>query len=143
MRTIIPNNDRVVVRRIGPDNRDGFEVADTAKEKSPEGEVVASAVKQFLPGDRVMFGKYNGMEFNLDGEQLVILRSDEIFGKLAHQLPQLPPVEAGGLPLAKPALVPGRGPSDDRSVGCPAGCYFCVVPESQGPSDDGPFDPGP
>jgi chaperonin GroES len=90
---IRPLHDRVVVRRIaeGEQSRGGIIIPDTARERPQEGEVVAvgegkyrtDGVRQSLDvraGDRVLFGKYSGAEIKLDGEELLIMREDEIFG---------------------------------------------------------------
>jgi chaperonin GroES len=90
---IRPLHDRVVVRRIaeGEQSRGGIIIPDTARERPQEGEVVAvgegkyrtDGVRQSLDvraGDRVLFGKYSGSEIKLDGEELLIMREDEIFG---------------------------------------------------------------
>jgi chaperonin GroES len=90
---IRPLHDRVVVRRIaeGEQARGGIIIPDTARERPQEGEVVAvgegkyrtDGVRQSLDvraGDRVLFGKYSGSEIKLDGEELLIMREDEIFG---------------------------------------------------------------
>jgi chaperonin GroES len=74
--------------------RGGIIIPDTAKEKPQEGEVIAAGTGkrlesgQVIPlevkaGDRVLFGKYSGTEIKLDGEELLILREDEILGILA------------------------------------------------------------
>ena len=90
---IKPLHDRVIVRRIeeGEQVRGGIIIPDTAKEKPQEGEVVAvgegkyrdDGTRQTLDvraGDRVLFGKYSGSEVKLDGEELLIMREDEILG---------------------------------------------------------------
>jgi chaperonin GroES len=90
---IRPLHDRVVVRRIaeGEQSRGGIIIPDTARERPQEGEVVAvgegnyrtDGARQSLDvraGDRVLFGKYSGSEIKLDGEELLIMREDEIFG---------------------------------------------------------------
>ena len=90
---IRPLYDRVIVRRIveGEQARGGIIIPDTARERPQEGEVVTvgegkyrtDGVRQSLDvraGDRVLFGKYSGSEIKLDGEELLILREDEIFG---------------------------------------------------------------
>jgi chaperonin GroES len=70
--TIKPLHDRVIVRRI-EDNVNqtagGLFIPDSAKEKPQEGEVIAA-------GD----GKYSGSEIKIDGEELLIMREDEILG---------------------------------------------------------------
>jgi chaperonin GroES len=90
---ITPLHDRVIVRRIeeGEQVRGGIIIPDSAKEKPQEGEVVAvgagkykeDGTRQALDvkaGDRVLFGKYSGSEIKLDGEELLIMREDEILG---------------------------------------------------------------
>ena len=72
---IRPLHDRVIVRRIeeGEQIRGGIIIPDSAKEKPQEGEVVA-----------VGEGKYSGSEIKLDGEELLIMREDEILGIIAR-----------------------------------------------------------
>jgi chaperonin GroES len=94
---ITPLHDRVIVRRIdeGEQVRGGIIIPDTAKEKPQEGEVVAvgagkykeDGTRQALDvktGDRVLFGKYSGSEIKIDGEELMIMREDEILGIIAR-----------------------------------------------------------
>jgi chaperonin GroES len=94
---ITPLHDRVIVRRIeeGEQVRGGIIIPDSAKEKPQEGEVVAAGegkykedgTRQSLdvkPGDRVLFGKYSGSEIKIDGEELLIMREDEILGIIAR-----------------------------------------------------------
>jgi chaperonin GroES len=91
-----PLHDRVLIKRVEEQEtvRGGIIIPDTAKEKPQEGEVVAAGTGKRLengtviplevkPGDRVLFGKYSGTEIKLDGEELLILREDEILGILA------------------------------------------------------------
>jgi chaperonin GroES len=90
---IRPLHDRVIVKRIeeGEQVRGGIIIPDTAKEKPQEGEVIAvgegkykdDGTRQPLDvkaGDRVLFGKYSGSEIKIDGEELLIMREDEILG---------------------------------------------------------------
>jgi len=90
---ITPLHDRVIVRRIeeGEQVRGGIIIPDSAKEKPQEGEVVAAGEGKYKEdgtrqpldvkkGDRVLFGKYSGSEIKLDGEELLIMREDEILG---------------------------------------------------------------
>jgi chaperonin GroES len=94
---ITPLHDRVIVRRIeeGEQVRGGIIIPDTAKEKPQEGEVVAAGegkykedgTRQALDvkkGDRVLFGKYSGSEIKIDGEELMIMREDEILGIISR-----------------------------------------------------------
>ena len=94
---ITPLHDRVIVRRIeeGEQVRGGIIIPDSAKEKPQEGEVVAVGAGKYkedgtrqpldvTAGDRVLFGKYSGSEIKLDGEELLIMREDEILGIIAR-----------------------------------------------------------
>jgi chaperonin GroES len=94
MAEIRPLHDRVIVRRIDTNEvktSGGLFIPDSAKEKPQEGEVVAVGKGKLLDngtrvetdvkaGDRVLFGKYSGTEVKLDGEELRIMREDEILG---------------------------------------------------------------
>ena len=90
---IKPLHDRVIVKRIeeGEQIRGGIIIPDSAKEKPQEGEVIAvgegkykeDGTRQALDvkaGDRVLFGKYSSSEIKIDGEELLIMREDEILG---------------------------------------------------------------
>jgi chaperonin GroES len=90
---IRPLHDRVIVKCIdeGEQVRGGIIIPDTAKEKPQEGEVIAvgegkyrdDGSRQTLDvkaGDRVLFGKYSGSEIKIEGEELLIIREDEILG---------------------------------------------------------------
>src|SRR3979490_1771599 len=90
---ITPLHDRVIVRRIeeGEQVRGGIIIPDSAKEKPQEGEVVAAGQGKYKEdgprqpldvktGDRVLFGKYSSSEIKIDGEDLLIMREDEILG---------------------------------------------------------------
>jgi len=90
---IRPLSDRVIVQRVKEEEKTkgGIIIPDTAKEKPVEGKVVAVGNGKILEdgkvrkpevkkGDRVLFGKYSGQEVKVDGEELVILREDDIVG---------------------------------------------------------------
>jgi chaperonin GroES len=92
----VPLHDRILVRRIEEQDttRGGIIIPDTAKDKPQEGEVVAVGRGKVTedgkvlpvdvkPGDRILFGKYAGTEINLDGEEYLIMREDEVLGILA------------------------------------------------------------
>ena len=89
---IQPLHDRVIVKRIdeGEQVRGGIIIPDSAKEKSQEGEVIAAGLGKYKEdgsrqpldlkaGDRVLFSKY-GSEIQVNGEELLIMREDEILG---------------------------------------------------------------
>ena len=86
-----PLNDRVVLKRIEEEQRTagGIIIPDTAKEKPIQGEVMAVGSGKVMEdgsrrpldvkaGDRVLFGKYSGTEIKVEGEELLIMREDEI-----------------------------------------------------------------
>jgi chaperonin GroES len=94
---IKPLHDRVIVKRIdeGEQVRGGIIIPDTAKEKPQEGEVIAVGEGKYLKdgtrqaldvkaGDRVLFGKYSSSEVKIDGEELLIMREDEILGVISR-----------------------------------------------------------
>ena len=92
---LTPLHDRVVIRRIQETEtvRGGIIIPDTAKEKPQEGIVIAVGTGRYekgqtVPlavkeGDRVLFGKYSGSEIKIDGEELLIMKEDEILGILS------------------------------------------------------------
>ena len=90
-----PLHDRVVVKRIEQEGKSkgGIIIPDTAKEKPQEGEVIAVGKGKVneegkvrpldvKAGDRILFGKYSGTEIKLDGEELIIMREEEVLGIL-------------------------------------------------------------
>jgi chaperonin GroES len=90
---IRPLQDRIVVSRIADQEKTkgGIIIPDTAKEKPIEGKVLAVGNGRILEdgtvrkldikvGDRVLFGKYGGTEVTIDGEELLILREDDVLG---------------------------------------------------------------
>jgi len=92
--SIKPLHDRVIVRRLDETSNQtagGLFIPDSAKEKPQEGEVIAAGDGKYKEngerqaldvkaGDRVLFGKYSGSEIKIDGEELLIMREDEILG---------------------------------------------------------------
>ena len=91
-----PLHDRLVVRRIEEKEtaKGGIIIPDTAKEKPQEGEVLAAGNGKVLEngtkvaldvkvGDKILFGKYSGTEIHIDGEDVLILREDEVLAVLA------------------------------------------------------------
>ena len=91
---LTPLHDRVIVKRIEEKEtvKGGIIIPDSAKEKPMEGEIIAVGpgkrekgelvALDVKPGDRVLFGKYSGSEIKIDGEELLILREEEILAKL-------------------------------------------------------------
>ena len=91
---VTPLHDRILVKRIEAKEtvKGGIILPDTAKEKSQEGEVVAVGAGKLhegkrIPldlavGDRVLFGKYGGTDIKIEDKEYLILREDEVFGKI-------------------------------------------------------------
>ncbi|HWW87613.1 MAG TPA: co-chaperone GroES [Vicinamibacterales bacterium] len=95
MSKIRPLQDRVIVRRVKEEEKSkgGIIIPDSAKEKPTEGEVMAvgngkvqedGTVRKLdvKVGDRVLFGKYNGTEVKVDGDDRLIIREEDILGVL-------------------------------------------------------------
>jgi len=88
-----PLHDRILVRRLeeAGTTRGGLIIPDSAKDKpqeggviaigkgktNDEGKVFALAVKE---GDRILFGKYSGTEIKIDGEDLLIMKEEDVLG---------------------------------------------------------------
>ena len=92
---IRPLHDRVVVRRLEEETKTagGIVLPDSAAEKPSRGEVLAVGPGKTLDngdvraldvkvGDKVVFGQYGGSTVKIDGEELLILSENEIFGVL-------------------------------------------------------------
>jgi len=90
-----PLHDRLLVERIEEEKktRGGLIIPDTAREKPMEGKVVAVGAGKVQEdgtlrpldvhkGDRVLFGKYSGSEVNIDGEEHLIIREEDVLAIL-------------------------------------------------------------
>ena len=88
-----PLNDRVLVKRMAEEEKSvgGIIIPDTAKEKPQEGKVVAvgpgkaddSGNRMALDvkeGDRILFSKYSGTEIEIEGEEHLFMKEDDILG---------------------------------------------------------------
>jgi|SRR5690348_14564829 chaperonin GroES len=93
---VTPLHDRVLVRRLEEKETakgGGIIIPDTAKEKPQEGEVMAVGVGKMEKGhrvpldvkvrDRILFGKYTGNDIKINDQEYLILREEEILGKLS------------------------------------------------------------
>ncbi len=89
--TVRPLHDRILIKRIEEKEsvKGGIIIPDTAKEKPQEGEVIAVGngkktdegkviALDVKAGDRILFGKYSGTDIKIDGEEVLILREDEV-----------------------------------------------------------------
>ena len=90
---IRPLQDRILVKRIEEEEttKGGIIIPDTAKEKPQEGKIIAvgkgkiSEDGKVTPldvkkGDKILFSKYAGTEVNIDGEEHLIIREDDVLG---------------------------------------------------------------
>ena len=87
-----PLHDRVVVKRLEQETKtaSGIVIPDADAEKPDQGEVLAvgpgkrSDKGEFIVlnvkvGDRVLFGKYSGQTVKVDGDELLVLREEDLF----------------------------------------------------------------
>ena len=92
---IRPLHDRVVIKRLEEEQKTpgGIVIPDSAAEKPQRGEVVAVGNGKALEngdvrkpevavGDKVMFGKFSGTEIKVDGDEVVVMREDDILAVL-------------------------------------------------------------
>ena len=90
---IRPLHDRVIVKRIEEERKSagGIVIPDTAAEKPDQGEVIAVGKGKLLEdgkvrpldikvGDRVLFGKYSGQTVKVEGEELLVMREEDVMG---------------------------------------------------------------
>ena len=90
---IRPLHDRVIVKRMEEERTSpgGIVIPDSATEKPIKGEVIAAGNGKILEngdvrsldvkvGDTVLFGKYAGTEVKVDGEELLVMKEDDIVG---------------------------------------------------------------
>ena len=90
---IRPLHDRVIVKRLEEEKKtaSGIVIPDWAAEKPDTGEVIATGNGKVLEdgtvraldvkaGDKVLFGKYSGQTVKVDGEELLVMREEDIMG---------------------------------------------------------------
>jgi chaperonin GroES len=88
---IRPLHDRVIVKRLEEDRTSpgGIVIPDTAAEKPIQGKVMAVGKGKILEdgkvraldvkvGDKILFGKYSGTEVKVDGDELVVMREEDV-----------------------------------------------------------------
>jgi chaperonin GroES len=93
---IRPLHDRVIVKRLDNERKttSGIVIPDNVAEKPDQGEVVAVGPGKkddngklipmdLKPGDRVLFGKYSGQSVKVEGEELLVMREEDIMGVIA------------------------------------------------------------
>jgi chaperonin GroES len=92
---ISPLHDRILVKRVEEEEKTkgGIIIPDTAKEKPQEGKVIAAGKGKVdddgdvtpldvKKGDRILYSKYAGTEVNIEGEEHLIIREDDVLGIL-------------------------------------------------------------
>ena len=92
-RKIRPLHDRIIVKRLEEERRtaSGIVIPDTAAEKPDQGEVIAVGNGKVLEdgkirpvdlkiGDKVLFGKYSGQTVKVKGEELLVMREEDVMG---------------------------------------------------------------
>ena len=90
---IRPLHDRVIVKRLEEERKtaSGIVIPDTAAEKPDQGEILAIGKGKILEsgdvrkldvkvGDKVLFGKYSGQTVRVEGEELLVMREEDIMG---------------------------------------------------------------
>jgi len=90
---IKPLQDRVIVERVEEETKTagGIIIPDSAKEKPQQGKILAVGPGKVMDngtklemtvnkGDKVLFGKYSGSEVKIDGNEVLIMREDDILG---------------------------------------------------------------
>jgi len=93
MMKIRPLHDRVIVKRIEEERKTagGIVIPDNAAEKPDQGEVLAIGTGKVMDdgkvrplavkvGDRVLFGKYSGSSVRMEGDELLVMREEDIMG---------------------------------------------------------------
>jgi chaperonin GroES len=90
---IRPLHDRVIVKRMEEERKtaSGIVIPDTAAEKPDQGEVMAVGAGKrddhgkhiamdVKVGDRILFGKYSGQTVKVEGQELLVMREEDIMG---------------------------------------------------------------
>jgi chaperonin GroES len=90
---IRPLHDRVIVKRLEEERLSpgGIVIPDSAAEKPMQGKIMAVGKGKILEdgtvrpldvkvGDRILFGKYSGTEVKVDGDELVVMREEDVIG---------------------------------------------------------------
>jgi chaperonin GroES len=90
---IRPLHDRIIVKRVEEERKtaSGIVIPDTAAEKPDQGEVLAVGTGKLLDdgsvralqlkvGDKVLFGKYSGQTVKVHGEEVLVMREEDVMG---------------------------------------------------------------
>jgi chaperonin GroES len=94
-----PLHDRVIVKRLEQETKtaSGIVIPDNAAEKPDQGEVLAVGpgkrndkgdfvALNVVVGDRVLFGKYSGQTVKVDGDELLVMREEDLFAVVQNQV---------------------------------------------------------
>ena len=97
MMQVRPLHDRVLVKRQAEEetSKGGIIIPDTAKEKPIQGEIIAVGAGRVgedgkvraldvKKGDKVLFGKYSGTEIKIAGEDMIMMREEDILGVVTN-----------------------------------------------------------
>jgi chaperonin GroES len=119
---IRPLHDRIIVHRLeeGEQQIGGIIIPDTAKEKPQQGTVIAvgngkarDAGKRIpldvKAGDRILFGKYAGQEVKLDGEEVLIMKEDDVLAVVS------PGAAKGQNPIKNTSPIKGKSAIKGKS----------------------------
>lgn len=92
---IRPLHDRIIVKRLEEERKtaSGIVIPDTAAEKPDQGEVIAVGKGKLMEdgkvrpvdlkvGDKILFGKYSGQTVKVKGEELLVMREEDVMGVL-------------------------------------------------------------
>ena len=92
---IRPLHDRVIVKRLEEERTSpgGIVIPDSATEKPSQGKIVATGKGKILEdgkvraldvkvGDKILFGKYSGTEVKIDGDELLVMREEDIMAEI-------------------------------------------------------------
>jgi chaperonin GroES len=90
---VTPLYDRLLVKRFNEEEKTkgGLIIPDSAKEKPAQGQVIAAGAGRISDdgkmtnltvkkGDKILFGKYSGNEVTINGEELLIIKEEEVLG---------------------------------------------------------------
>lgn len=97
MKKLRPLHDRIIVKRLDQETKtaSGIVLPEAAAEKPDQGEVLAIGNGKILDdgavraldvkvGDRVLFGKYSGQAVKVDGEELLVMREEDVMAIVQH-----------------------------------------------------------
>lgn len=98
MNKLKPLGDRLIVKRMeaNSETESGLYIPESAKEKPQMGKVIAAGKGKIndngtiqpmnvVVGDVILFGKYSGQEINVDSEELLIMREDDVYGVFGEE----------------------------------------------------------